>query len=146
PVPAPTPVAPEAPSVTIDPIVPGDGDNTTLTGTVDNPEADVTVNVGGEDYPVTINPEPNEDGTYDWTVEVPTNQLPPAGEDVVVEGTVTDPETGLTSEPGTDSKPVPEAPNNAPQANADEVETLHGESVTTNVLENDTDADNDTLP
>uniref|UniRef100_UPI0027D1F145 hypothetical protein n=1 Tax=Acinetobacter sp. YH12117 TaxID=2601104 RepID=UPI0027D1F145 len=73
----------EAPSVTIDPIVPGDGENTTLTGTVNNPEADVTVNVGGEDYPVKINPEPNEDGTYDWTVEVPTNQLPPAGEDVV---------------------------------------------------------------
>ncbi|WP_180046016.1 BapA prefix-like domain-containing protein, partial [Acinetobacter sp. YH12117] len=44
-----SPVAPEAPSVTIDPIVPGDGENTTLTGTVNNPEADVTVNVGGED-------------------------------------------------------------------------------------------------
>ncbi|QIO09252.1 BapA/Bap/LapF family prefix-like domain-containing protein [Acinetobacter lanii] len=95
---------PEAPIVTIDPVVPDVGDQTTLTGTVDNPNADVTVNVGGEDYPVIINPEPNEEGTYDWTVDVPTADLPPNGK-IPTEATVTDPETGLTSKPGKDEAP-----------------------------------------
>lgn len=42
-----SPVAPKPPVVTINPIVPSDEEKTTLTGTVDNPNAEVTVNVGG---------------------------------------------------------------------------------------------------
>ncbi|MQW92006.1 BapA prefix-like domain-containing protein, partial [Acinetobacter sp. dk771] len=101
-----SPVAPKAPVITIDPVRPSENENTTLTGTVDNPNADVTVNVGGTEYPVTVNPEPNEDGTYDWTVDVPTADLPPAGEDIPVNGTVTDPNTGLTSPEVTEQAPV----------------------------------------
>src|SRR5690606_27978125 len=106
----PVPAAPEAPVVTIDPIIPGGREESTLTGTVNDSDADVTVSVGGEDYPVTINPEPNEDGTYDWTVGVPTAKLPPAGEDDPVSLHDALPISGLTSEPGTDSQPVPAAP------------------------------------
>ena len=104
---APVALPPKAPYVTIDPIVPDADSTTTLTGTVDEPNADVTVTIGGKEYPVIIDPTPNKDGTYNWTVDVPTAELPPVGQDVPVKGTVTDPNTGLVSEPGTDETTIP---------------------------------------
>lgn len=104
---APVVVPPKAPYVTIDPIVPSEDDTTTITGTVDDPNADVTVTVGGKEYPVKVDPTPNDDGTYNWIVDVPTAELPPVGQEVPVKGTVTDPNTGLVSEPGTDETLIP---------------------------------------
>ncbi|NHC04986.1 BapA prefix-like domain-containing protein, partial [Acinetobacter sp. 187] len=104
-------VPPKAPVITIDPVVPGLDGNTTINGTVDNPNADVTVTgQDGTKYPVIVDPIPNEDGTHNWTVDVPTANLPEAGKDVEVVGTVTDPETNLTSPEGENQKVVPEYP------------------------------------
>ncbi|NPD16785.1 BapA prefix-like domain-containing protein, partial [Xinfangfangia sp. D13-10-4-6] len=54
------------PANAVDPSAPG---NTTLTGTVTDPNATVTVTVGGTDYSATVNP----DGT--WTVVVPNTSF-----------------------------------------------------------------------
>ncbi|MFW2148574.1 BapA/Bap/LapF family prefix-like domain-containing protein [Acinetobacter sp. TY1] len=137
---APVILPPKAPVVTIDQVVPDKDGTTTITGTVDNPNADVTITIGGKEYPVNVDPTPNEDGTYNWTIDVPTNKLPPIGQEIPVKATVTDPNTGLISEPGQDEAPVV-VPPKAPYVTIDPIVPSEDDTTTITGTVDDPNAD-----
>ncbi|MBU3847400.1 MAG: BapA prefix-like domain-containing protein [Candidatus Acinetobacter avistercoris] len=143
----PVEITPDAPTVTIDsvnPIVdPQEGYTTTLKGKITPPAGSipdtVTVTVSGlAPFKAVINPTPNADGSYNWSVANVPVQLTAGNTPVEVVGTAKDPKA-----PANISEPSVPAKGNipveiTPDLTVDDMKVVNeDESASGNVLEND---------